>query len=395
MRAYGVLGYSGTNNLGDEIQSIAAAQLLPRVDHYLNRDDLHMQSDRLGHDVFAVMNGWYCQWPERWPASAKIRPLLISMHVTQERVDSDFGLIPSEYLLAAPISTYLIRNGPVGARDLNTLSLLQRAGIPSYFSGCLTLTLDRPDVCRGDDLIVYNDIPVKVVRFLRLASSKRLFGTSHVDFPEQDQVGRIARAHELLHLYARASCVVTGRLHCALPCLAMGTPVLLIDCAGDQYRFAGLSDFLNHCTPDALLSGAFTFDVDNPPPNGTRHMPYREGLIKRVRDFVAESVTESADRSAFAATDSDRQATMINLFSRHGRPRPAWRARRRTYIKASPQNPDSADVEGNVAIRSGALLSADLYSQHEGRRFGRNVFVNGRRLDEGSWSIHASDWESL
>ena len=39
-------------------------------------------------------------------------------------------------------------------------------------------------------------------------------------------------ADELLKKYAKAEMVVTSRIHCALPCTGMGTPVIYVDNAG-------------------------------------------------------------------------------------------------------------------------------------------------------------------
>ena len=33
---------------------------------------------------------------------------------------------------------------PIGARDFNTMKAIQKSGVQSYFSGCMTLTLTTP-----------------------------------------------------------------------------------------------------------------------------------------------------------------------------------------------------------------------------------------------------------
>jgi hypothetical protein len=395
MPAFGVLGYSGTNNLGDEIQSIAATNLLPKVDYYLNRDNLREEGNKLTEDVWTVMNGWYGQYPERWPPGRKIRPLLTSMHLTEASPSSKYGLIPAEYFLIPPISTYLREHAPIGARDMHTLNLLQKAKIPAYFSGCMTLTLSRPEVARAEDLVVYNNIPADVLKRLRATSRKQLFGVEHVDVREGNPAERIARARELLALYARASCVITSRLHCALPSLAMGTPVLLLDVAGDSYRFAGLNEFVHHCTAASFLSGKFAYDVDDPLPNKTAHLAYRKGLIRSVEDFIATAEAGAPSTATYEATEEDREAAMLNLFRHKGLPEPAWRAKAKTVIKARVENPDHLPFEGNVGANAGALLSGEFYSEREGRLFGKMLYLNGKQLKDSAWSIAQSDWEPL
>ena len=286
MPSFAVLSYLGTDNIGDEIQSLAACGLLPRVDHYIDRDNMNESADRIADSISLIANGWHCQHPERWPPCGRIRPLFISMHITREKVDSAIGVTPSAFLTSPPIAAYLRRHAPIGARDLATRDLLTAAGVESYFSGCLTLTLPRPKVAPVADLIVLNDLPPDVVRHVRGNTRKSTLTVSHVGIRGDDVAERFHRGRELLALYARASCVVTTRLHCALPCLAMGTPVLLVEVAADSYRFSGLMELLWHCRPADLISGAFGYDFDTPPANMTAHQPLAEGLIARVDDFV-------------------------------------------------------------------------------------------------------------
>ena len=37
---FGLLNYSESYNVGDQVQSLAAKQFLPRVDYYIDRDNL-------------------------------------------------------------------------------------------------------------------------------------------------------------------------------------------------------------------------------------------------------------------------------------------------------------------------------------------------------------------
>jgi hypothetical protein len=178
--------------------------------------------------------------------------------------------------------------------------MLRNAKVESYFSGCLTLTLWRPHVARDKNLIVLNDLSDEIAEFIERKSkeSNTVIRTTHSTRGEPDSDKRFARAQELLATYARASCVITSRLHCALPSLAMGTPVLFLARTHDQYRFSGLQQFVHNCDPDDLLSGRFDYDVNAPPPNETDHLYYRAALEKSVKEFVdqVEVGNELVDR---------------------------------------------------------------------------------------------------
>ena len=282
---FGLLTYQNTNNLGDEIQSIAARQFLPAVDYYVDREALDAFSPAPDQDVRLILNGWFCHRPERWPLSPSIRPLLISFHVSQTP-GMWSGLRPIDVFAKDSVREYLKRHAPVGARDFSTLEFLQRLGIDSYFSGCLTLTLHRPNLPRDHDLVVLNDVPDEVLRIIPSITTKRVAVTFHNDFERVDIQARSQKAQQLLDIYASAGCVITTRLHAALPCLAFKTPVLLIDAAPDQYRFSGLSNLVHHCTADEFCSHKTDYDVNDPPLNPTSYLQHRTKLSARTVEFV-------------------------------------------------------------------------------------------------------------
>jgi len=307
---FGLLCYTDTLNLGDEIQSIAARRFLPSIDHYINREMLSGFSPPDGAPVGLVMNGWFCHHPENWPPSDAVVPLLVGLHITQER-SSRGGRSAKDAMLGHPAVKYLRGFGPVGARDLGTLAMLRASGVDSYFSGCLSLTLSRPPVERDENLVVMNEVPPAVARHIRATSGKRVIGTNHA-CPWNDMVKRFEAAETLLAVYAGAGCVVTSRLHCALPCVAMGTPVFLLDVQRDRYRFAGLEDFFHHGTAADFIAGAANYDVDRPPPNPQTHLPYRAALTARMERFVSALQDDAAPAAPPLSAAERSQILSIN-----------------------------------------------------------------------------------
>lgn len=299
MVTFGLLEYRETGNLGDEIQSIAAAGLLPRVDCFVDRDDLGGFSGEA--PMALIVHGWFAHTPETWPPAPAIRPLLISMHVSADPGFGPSGLSAREFFLTAPAVDYLKAHGPVGARDAATVECLERAGVPAYFSGCLSLTLAPRSVPRGD-AIVLNDVPAEVAAHVRRHTRRPVAVTTHMDRAITDRAGRFARAEELLNIYAGAHCVVTARLHCALPCLALGTPVLLLDATPDRARFSGLEGYYRHCMPEDFLSGASGFNVESPAPNRDDFRKLAAALKNRVAEFVSR-----AERGALPAPPMDAE----------------------------------------------------------------------------------------
>jgi len=289
---YALLKYR-TTNLGDPIQSLAARQFLPSVDLLVDRDALNALPP--GEERFRiVLNGWHNHAPETWPPSPRLDPLLISMHISGEvPAQNRSGLRASEVLLSGANLDYLKAHAPVGARDLWTRDLLRAAGVDAYFSGCLTLTIGDDTPRPRRDYICAVDLPPRTLDVLRGRTHSRVLALTQ-EMGKLPPDRGMALAEERLSLYAHAEAVVTTKLHCALPCLALGTPVLLIDVARDTYRFSGLADLLRHGSVEDFERGNIAFDLDRPAPNADDYRAYRQELARRVNAFVGERRGETA-----------------------------------------------------------------------------------------------------
>jgi hypothetical protein len=287
---FALLTYAGTQNLGDEIQSIAAQRFLPRVDAWVDRE--HLDEFQAGTPHKIILNGWFLHRPEHWPPSASLHPLVTSFHLTRQMVaGANVKMIPpSATVLSGQGLQFLKLHEPIGARDLDTLGQLKAAGVAAYFSGCLTLTLraDGPALPRASVYAV--DVPDHVLAPLLRGCHEPIVRLSHGD-SELTGAARFAKAAGLLRCYANAKAVVTTRLHCALPCLALGTPVLLIEAAGDRYRFDGLRDLLHCASPDEISSGRARFDLSGPPANKDGWQTLRDALEAQCASFIGDGNT--------------------------------------------------------------------------------------------------------
>lgn len=289
---FGYVGCS-TENLGDDIQAIAAKRFLPE-------NSIEIERDFIGdfqnfYKISTIVNGWFMlennfydpstEFKYNWPPSASIDPLLISLHFTP-------GFIST--VLSKKNKQYLIDYGPVGARDYYTLKILQKNHIPSYFSGCLTLTLENCETERID--IVYAvDIDEECVNFIRANTDCPVEEITH-NFDKDsrlDTAGRLKLTEAILNKYRKAKYVVTSRLHVAMPCLAFNTPVLLINIPGGKYRFFGLKELTHNCNRKTFLAGKSNFNLKIPPENPQLYVPIRENLIQLVTDWVYAHLAKS------------------------------------------------------------------------------------------------------
>jgi hypothetical protein len=318
---FGLLTYKAhpEYNVGDYIQSLAAAQYLPRIDEYINREKLSLYD---GEPVKLIMNGWFMHNPENWPPSERIIPLLVSFHLNSQVKDK---------LLTREGVGWFKKNEPVGCRDQYTLDCLQKAGIDAYLSGCLTTTLINKWNYRTDD-IYFTDVLFRVPDWKVIGSSFRQFVKSflsgdilkgsargilmdrifsrelfenalhltHYHTSSHSEMERFQMAESFLEKYATARLVVTSRLHCALPCLAFGTPVIFLNGGftdeQDRCRLHGMLDLFNVITISENYVVQANFHWNGLQIDKLFHLPnpgtYRQwlpNLAKRCNEFLSHT----------------------------------------------------------------------------------------------------------
>lgn len=82
------------------------------------------------------------------------------------------------------------------------------------------------------------DVPIPLPQFIEDSSIR----VSHSISPNISEKAKFAQAQKLLDLYRdSAGLIVTTRLHCALPAVAMGIPVVFLG-NPDDYRISVLTD---------------------------------------------------------------------------------------------------------------------------------------------------------
>ena len=294
---YGIIVHRPTSNIGDDIQSIACENLLPqkRVDYFIDRENIDVFDPV--DDVAVVMSGWWMWKKFNWPPSSKIIPYFVGYHYQSFRDLNYWHQVGDEDYLGNGIGRrYYETYSPVGCRDYSTLSMMQKYDIPSYFSGCITLTLsgyDNPEL-KKQKYVVCNDISDAAEEHVRkeLAGTGIEVKTVTHNIPsvtEFDWSARRKRADAILELYKNALCVVTFRLHASLPCLALGTPVLLVRKSLDNTRFHPYSDWLHWSTENDFVNGKCDYSLASPPPNSGMHIPCREQLISGIADFYRKA----------------------------------------------------------------------------------------------------------
>ncbi|MBD3637743.1 MAG: polysaccharide pyruvyl transferase family protein [Crocinitomicaceae bacterium] len=310
----GVVSYT-TLNVGDEIQSLAVKRLLPHVDFEVDREKLHEWKSPDGEKAKFVLNGWYMEKPDHWPPSEDIKPLFISFHISHE-----FGA--AEKMTTPEMIEYYKKHEPIGCRDMHTTNLLKSKGVDAYFSGCATLTFENKFSERNEEIIMadplFNLWPYSYGKYCaeKLVpedQKKNIRWITHRrPSRNRSHEERVKDAEKIIEAYSKAKLVFTSRIHVALPCLALGTPVIFINAGYNSKnlsnRFEGLVGNMRTLSDDdftysrknlvnlfartiglhKLSDKPKVLDIDwnNPPDNPIDISPIADGIRTKVKNFV-------------------------------------------------------------------------------------------------------------
>lgn len=239
-----------TENLEDHIQIIAGLQLLKRLglapEQWIDRDNKIVTAADLDFDdqqpLGILLNGWFKTNPAELPSHPQLTPIYLGFHICS---------FQSSSLVSPEVLEHYRRFGPIGCGDRYTLSLLKSHGVDAFLSHCLSLTLsfrlNDPDnqvetfiVSRNKRILDYLPSTIRSSTFISHYS-----GTT-------DFASNMQRAMELLAIYRlRAKLIVTTMLHCALPAIAMGIPVVVffppnedVQNLSDLERFSSIQEII-------------------------------------------------------------------------------------------------------------------------------------------------------
>lgn len=346
-----------TKNLGDYVQSISQEQFYNHVDYRIEREE--MDSFHSDEKVKVIMGAWFMTDPTHFPPSEDIFPLFVSFHM--------FPKI-AEGMLSPQGIKYLKAHEPIGTRDIKTKEILEEHGIKSYFSSCLTLTLGYKyknanktnDIYfvdpvyqfgggKHNNFLKYIDAtllflkhPGKVLKiqkgfkpefktslsrisntldrilmcasfydaYSKCFSDEILINAKHVNHRisivgmTEDEIFEYTRS--LIRSYAKAKLVVTSRLHCALPCLGVETPVVFVSSDSLEEgklrgggRLTGNLELMNYARlyndgvklisknlKNACVKGKLSSEniIQNP----DEYKIYRDKLMESVSKFIKE-----------------------------------------------------------------------------------------------------------
>ena len=248
-KQYAVM-WASSDNIGDDIQTKAAINFLSKkgISEYsfINREEL---CNYQGPPVNLIMNGWFMTDPSKFLPPKNIYPIFISFHSDPR---------PQYSVINKKNISFFKKFEPIGCRDEHTAMTLSSFGVESYFTGCLTTLFDEYKGERKGKFLV--DINGNCPYIPRVEFDKSKFKEWQEVYHLLDNKYkfnleyRLNLADKLLEKYRTAEEVITSRLHCMLPCRAMGTKSSFLNPnLKTDSRFGGMEKILSSDFKDSLV----------------------------------------------------------------------------------------------------------------------------------------------
>lgn len=266
--------YKHSTNLGDEIQTIAAIKILKKLGLELDEIVDRKQIDTK-NNINLLVNGYFDIDELEGLLQHHINPIFSNIHIACQSKRIDKGLIEK-----------FKRYQPIGCRDRFTTTIFQKHGVDAFFNYCLTLTFDKRDKSiKGDKVFIVDlDSFVPLPNHLKKENIEYLH---HDGFNLYSHQAKMILANELLERYKNeAKLIITSKLHCALPCIAMGIPVIFFGDERDK-RLHLVKEFIPLHPYRTINTYTFYHSVKarKEQPNISRKQ-YRKMAIRKIRCHI-------------------------------------------------------------------------------------------------------------
>ncbi|MBE6968542.1 MAG: polysaccharide pyruvyl transferase family protein [Ruminococcaceae bacterium] len=233
----------GVNNLGDNMQILAIDHIYEQMGIDL-KDVVYIDTNEL-----STYKGEYVILPVTMPLvdyreggiAGRFSPYIIPVFL---------GLTMVKETLEDVEVAYYKKYEPIGCRDERTLNTLRRYQIRCYLHGCITITLPKreSEPERGEVFLV--DVDPKLAERIPASLRENAQIRTHLRHEKlEDAKAETLRQYQ--EYKDKARLVITSLLHCSMPCVAAGIPVILLK-DRVSYRMSWLEKLLPINTPDKL-----------------------------------------------------------------------------------------------------------------------------------------------
>lgn len=291
----------GVNNLGDNMQLIAVDYIYKFMN--LSKEDIVY----IDKNELSSYNGEYVILPVTMPLIDYTENGICG-RFSEHILPVFFGLtLVTEYLLTQEI-VYYHKYEPIGCRDERTLNTMRKYGIQSYLNGCITATLPIRENKETQKKVFIVDVPDELIPHIpaEIRNEAVYYTHMHNNLCENPK--------ELMKKYYEtykneARLIVTSLLHCSVPCMAAGIPVVMAK-THISYRFAWLEKLLKLYDED-------DFDKIDWNPTPVIYEEHKNRLlnltVRRLREAY-DKYSEIADISYFYEM-RDKKTYYVDAFA--------------------------------------------------------------------------------
>lgn len=207
-------------NIWDDIQTLGATKAVEDLWFkiiYIDRENPNIDEEKIN---CILMQGWMMHNPENFMKFAQKPCIFFGIHFST-------GL--KKKIKNSPLcQDFLRKSAPIGCRDKDTLKFIQFLWIDGYFSGCLSTIQPINTTTSKKDSIFLVDCDFLWQPLWCIFQTWNLEIFSHTIWWSWLNE-RFYKTEKLLNKYSKeAKLVITTKLHCALPCLALNIPVIFI-----------------------------------------------------------------------------------------------------------------------------------------------------------------------
>lgn len=289
---YGLLRCGGNDqhfaNVGDNLQIWALERVLKEEMGVSSEDIIYLSFSELpnyqGEPLLLLLNFFFYSFLRDGtaflPASDHITPVFLGVHFSAE------FFAPEEV-------SYLKKYAPIGCRDHTTLRTMEKYNIPAYLFGCITLTLPRRAPEKHYSSVFLVDVSEELLPILpetlkeQGKSVSQLRKYDHA-ITEEEAMEAELQGKKLYQSYGETASLVvtTRRLHCLLPCLAMGIPVVYIpEQQEPDPRFGCFHKIIPVYEKKQVLQKEIEVDWSPTPP----HLePLKKAMVSLVKERLKE-----------------------------------------------------------------------------------------------------------
>jgi len=266
---FGKLYYKARHkySIGDTLQLLAIDYIYEKAG--IQKNDIVI----IDKNELMSYNGEYVILPINMPLIDYV-PNGLAGRFSPKIIPLFLGLILYRDYLYPEEVVYLRQYEPIGCRDERTFRTIRRYGIISYLHGCITAVFPKRDSnALTHEKVYLVETPHNLEAYIPDNIMKYAIRVTHTkdyipDNPEQEAL----KQYEMYKNNAKL--VITSLMHCAVPCMAAGIPVILAN-EHCSFRYGWLEKLLPIYLPEDFSSIDWY-------PNEVNYEPLKEQLIRNA-----------------------------------------------------------------------------------------------------------------